>query len=404
MYKKSDKSILFITYEYPRYTPYGGIAFYYSKTADILSNLGITVVVYTAKVGECSLNSVPKSCEMRYFVCNNGDEFYSMVYKTLKSEKLFFDIIEVPHFGAPFLEQLNNGKIKNHCRLFTVRVHGSTLLTSITNNLKYYRFFNTLRFFGNNFFIDQRVVRLLKLVDLNLYGALKSHIRESLLIAKSDVVSTTSNLMRDNILRNRISKSVVPVVFDNPSQFEVKKNYNNQHKLKIVYANRLQYLKGFDLFTEAISKSSIGEKVDVEVFGEDLMGVTRKLKFKESENLNYFGRVDSRFLSNAMYNADIVVIPSRFESYSNVTIESMSNSCIVVVSSWVGFKDNIKDGYNGFIFKSGSVISLKKTLEKIINLSPYEIKRLKRNAHLTAMELSRNGGLKKHYSNLIISE
>jgi glycosyltransferase involved in cell wall biosynthesis len=395
------KKILFITYEYPTYTPFGGIAFYYQKTAKILKNLGINVCIYAAKVSEQKQNEDSDELTIVYIPCDGLNEFHDLAYQKLIKDSAFFDIIEVPHYGAPFLKQLKNGDIRNHCDLFTVRVHGSTLLSGITNNLVYFKYYKLLKYLGNNFFVNPITLRFIKKLNPPLYRVFKSHYQQSRLISLADLVNTTSGLMNKYIKENKITKKTDPKVFDNPSQFELIENFSINERLRILYVNRLQYWKGVDLFVEAVSRRQFVDLIDVEIYGEDCVGISTLVKSDEINKLNYKGKVNQTTLQKAMLEADIVVIPSRFESYSNVAIEAMSNSCIIILSDNVGFVNNIQEGVNGFVFKNGKLDSLIDAINRVINLNENLLINIKKNAFNTAKILSENKDLRNYYLNLV---
>ena len=398
------KSILFITYEYPTYTPFGGIAFYYQKTAKILTSLGVKVCIFTAKVSEQKQNKDSDELTIVYIPCDGLNEFHDLAYQKLRKDAVFFDIIEVPHFGAPFLKELQNGNIRNHCAVFTVRVHGSTLLSGITNSLVYFKYYKLLKYLGNNFFINPITLRFIKKVNPSLYGDFKSHYRQSILISLADVVNTTSGLMKNYIKENYLTKKTDPKVFDNPSQFELSGNFSINDRLRILYVNRLQYWKGIDLFVDAVSLRQFVDLIDVEIYGEDCVGISTLVKSDEINTLNFKGKVNQTTLQKAMLEADIVVIPSRFESYSNVAIEAMSNSCIVILSDNVGFVNNIQDGVNGFVFKSGKLDSLIAAINRVISLDENILIDIKKNAFNTAKILSENKDLRNYYLSLVKTE
>ena len=78
--------------------------------------------------------------------------------------------------------------------------------------------------------------------------------------------------------------------------------------------------------------------------------------------------------SEHIYNADVGVIPSRWEGFGLVAVEMRSSGLPLLISDTPGLYD-IFSGYNGvFSFKSGSKDSLKNSLSLLLeNLSNNKI-------------------------------
>lgn len=81
------------------------------------------------------------------------------------------------------------------------------------------------------------------------------------------------------------------------------------------------------------------------------------------------------------YNiASVVVVPSDYESFSLVTVEAQACGAIVVASDIPALKSKIDDGKDGFLFEPGSVESLAKKINTVLNLPPNERRAIERSA------------------------
>jgi glycosyltransferase involved in cell wall biosynthesis len=120
-----------------------------------------------------------------------------------------------------------------------------------------------------------------------------------------------------------------------------------------------------------------------------------------SNIIEFKGHQSSSVIIEAMKESNIVVVPSRFESFSNVAIEAMMSSCILIVSSNVGICDYIIHGENGFVFDSKRGLGdLERCIFEVLNLNETELNRVSKNAFLTAKNLAENKQLLNYYKNL----
>ena len=70
------------------------------------------------------------------------------------------------------------------------------------------------------------------------------------------------------------------------------------------------------------------------------------------DKVTFTGYVSDRKRDQLYRDADVFVTASKTETQGIVLVEALSIGCPVVVQNSLGFKDVIKDGYNGFMFRS----------------------------------------------------
>ncbi len=399
------KSILFITYEYPTYTPFGGIAFYYQKVADILSKMGFKVTVLTCIPLEEELLKIQMENALMDIIYLRGESLYQFKIKVdmwlNNNAQGKFDLIEAPEYGAILFELIKSKQIYKFGKRVTIRVHGTTILANAygkkQNEIQ--KWITKVHFYSQNQFI----LRTSKFLKSSIYSVSKINYREKFTVINADSVTTPSNLMTSFITKYWIKKHQKRLVtFPNPSQFVLENNnslrYTNDYELKISYINRAQVLKGFDLFTD----------LSIEM-GKTLES-SAKLKFYcygtfESENsertkyIDFKGHLGSDDIKKVYQESFLIIIPSRFESFSNVALEAMSLGTLVLVSNNMGIAEHITNFENGFVFESGNFDSLKKVFSRIIGLERSEILRIRENAFETARVMAENIQLKQFYLN-----
>jgi glycosyltransferase involved in cell wall biosynthesis len=395
------KSICFVTYEFPNFTPFGGIAFYYEKITRLLQINGYSVTVVTSgnesyEIQECTNVKIVfiESLDIKSFNINVSAWF--------KHTECYFDILELPTYGTTLFHELRSGELRKLAKHITVRFHGFSLLSGLYNVNESINV-NLYQLIIGKYFLNRFAIRFLKMIKFRFYGIVKLSYRELIFAQSSDSVSTTSNLLARylNIYRPKIKLHVFP----NPNQFEIEQSLEkNWKKIKILYVNRIQIWKGFDLFVQmAKTVSSINylnRDVDFICYGSKKLWNGNFDIDALSNIIEFRGHQSSSVIIEAMKGSNIVVVPSRFESFSNVAIEAMMTSCLLIVSSNVGICEYIRHGENGFVFDSSSRGDLERCILKVLSMDQTELNKVSKNAFLTAKNLAQNKELLKYYDNL----
>lgn len=105
--------------------------------------------------------------------------------------------------------------------------------------------------------------------------------------------------------------------------------------------------------------------------------------FKESGNFMHFKKLNHKNMMLETQKADLILLPSLIEGISISILESMSLGKIVAATRVGGSPEIIKDGVNGFLFKSKSTDSIIKTVDKISKIGLENKKAISKNAALT---------------------
>jgi glycosyltransferase involved in cell wall biosynthesis len=233
-------------------------------------------------------------------------------------------------------------------------------------------------------------LRIWKILNKKQYQKYKNAIREREYALSADVVTAPSKIMFDYLKLNGVNTKID--VFPNPCQFNLA-TFTSKHNnhLVISYVNRIELKKGFDLFVELVEtlKSNDQYKNQTEFI---CMGSFENWDgnptFLLNKNINFHNHINSSDLMDLMINTNILVVPSRFESFSNVALEGMMCSCIVIVGKNVGIRDYIVNGVNGFIIDTDEKGALENCIKYIFSLTQYEQKMICQNAFNTACEIS----------------
>lgn len=127
--------------------------------------------------------------------------------------------------------------------------------------------------------------------------------------------------------------------------------------------------KGFTDLINALSILEHGLKCNnfkFDLYGNGRLGLILKMK-KYLQNVKTL-RINpwTNEMPKKLANSDIVVIPSRSESFSMVTIEAMAAGCLVVSTKCFGPEFIITNGADGILVEKENPLALAKKLKEII--------------------------------------
>ena len=124
------------------------------------------------------------------------------------------------------------------------------------------------------------------------------------------------------------------------------------------------YRKGFDLLMKSISKLENKNELQILTFGKKLK---KNFDFKNIEIKNY-GHISDNFTLRLFYSAaDVCLIPSRFESFGQVALESISSGTPCVSFENTGTNEIIDHKINGYLAKYEDVDDFKNGINFILN-------------------------------------
>lgn len=147
------------------------------------------------------------------------------------------------------------------------------------------------------------------------------------------------------------------------------------NEMVFLYVGRICKRKGLDILVQALNIVSkehknftlliVGNTEDDIFFNE----IKSCMKF----NFKHVDYVENDLLYKYYCISDFFILPSRIEPWGLVVNEALSCGVPTVVSSEVGAKDLIKDGYNGYIFKNEDVVDLYDKISEIVKLDYFAL-------------------------------
>ena len=287
------------------------------------------------------------------------------------------DFINLPYWKDGFSNKKNIKEAKNLCFEADVVIQFSAPDKFIIKRL----IKNRLTFRVSERFCTGTRKDYLRLIKYFLRYNLLPHKNLFLLSASA---YAAKDMWRSFSFRNKCYKwGYFPKIFVSNTELTYSK------KLKILWAGRFVKLKHPEVCIE-IAKYLINNNIDfnLTMVGDGLLLSEIKSQVSDNNLDAYFtfrGNITNKEVQLHMKEADIFVFSSdRNEGWGAVLNEAMGNGCIPIASNEAGSVPYlIKNGYNGFVYKSGENKNLMSVLDKIIELDSEQLNVLKGNAEET---------------------
>jgi D-inositol-3-phosphate glycosyltransferase len=142
----------------------------------------------------------------------------------------------------------------------------------------------------------------------------------------------------------------------------------------LLYVGRFAPVKGIDRLLEAFSCLQNGQRLRLVIVGGDddgspesqnLRGLVAKLNVEDS--VSFVGRVRQEDLPPYYSAADLLVVPSHYESFGLVALEALASGTPVVATRVGAMESILWEGETGHVLKNGSASSLAKGIETFIS-------------------------------------
>ncbi len=194
--------------------------------------------------------------------------------------------------------------------------------------------------------------------DMGILRRRKHRVAYRLLANLPDMVFAVSERVRRHCIEvDRIGASRVVTIYnglDIPEELRPPLQPKPAGHFRITTVGNIRRVKGHDLFIRAAavvlqrfvdaSFSIAGEVLEPDYFNE-LLGLVKELGL--SERFHFVGGVANP--REHLRSADLFVLPSRSEGFSNAIIEAMAASLPVVATAVGGNAEAVQDGLTGFI-------------------------------------------------------
>ena len=209
---------------------------------------------------------------------------------------------------------------------------------------------------------------------------------EAILQSDGIVVSTDSEISdikelyfkSDKTFKHSKIKVITPGVnleiFRPGNRSEAKKKLKLSTRKMVLYAGRVEPLKGIDIAISAVAMLEINEEVDLIVVGGDSTSADIVAELKElasslgiSERVKFVGSISQSELGDFYRAADVLIFPSYYESFGLVALEAMASGTPVVASRVGGLTKLLKNGETGYLVPFRCAESFTEKLEVILS-------------------------------------
>ncbi len=159
---------------------------------------------------------------------------------------------------------------------------------------------------------------------------------------------------------------------ENICDVDVREKYGVKDKLLVVTVGSIYPLKGQDIFIKAsLEVLKKIRNVSFFVVGGTPQGRSKEYEDKLREMVRGFESnfVFTGYVENAspyIKEADVVVIPSRMESFGLVALEAMREEKPVVCSNVGGLTEIVEDGVNGYKVDVGDYVSMANKMLRLL--------------------------------------
>lgn len=362
--------IAFITHEFPPDTGKGGIGTYTVQIATTLAKQGWEVEVFCGSNFR-NISEPIDGYEVHRILCDNGNDFKEKVVGLFSKqyEKTPFDVIESPEINSNALFV----KKKYPSLPLVVRLHASNYLVESLKKT-YVPFSNKLRFFLGALRRGKWDLGYWRKYDYE-------NDSDYQFCQMAEAITAPSQAMKDWVVKHwKIEDAKIAVITNiyEPSKELLNIPINKVPSNKqIVFFGRLNVLKGLVNATKAIAIILTKHKDwQFLVIGDDGPGPLPNSSMREwmqgelkevKDRITFTDGIAYELLPENIAAAEIVLLPSLFESFSYTAAEAMSAGKAIIGSKNTGMADLIENNKTGLLINSLSVSEIINALQKLID-------------------------------------
>ena len=159
-----------------------------------------------------------------------------------------------------------------------------------------------------------------------------------------------------------------------PAKRSFRKKFSVDDDKKIIlYLGRIHKIKGLDILVRAyvyvVNKLGVNNVLLVIAGADDgYLGELEELlgQLRIADNVLLTGPLYGKDKLEAYVDADVFILPSRYETFPNVVLEAYACSKPVIASNVYGLRDLVIDGVTGFLVEQGNVKQMAHSILSLI--------------------------------------
>lgn len=205
------------------------------------------------------------------------------------------------------------------------------------------------------------------------------------LILQGAKYNLTLSLQESSDLK-KIERKLLPIILENGIQFQSEISKKRTHDdFKIVFCARLHHTKGLNIFLELAELMQVNSSLKFEIYGPDGGELKTLIQFLEqkdnSDNIIYGGALSTIQVRDLFRNADLLIMPSRYDPYPMIVLEALSFGLPVLISPECGHSNYVSQINKRFVVSENSAKDFEIGLKYFLDNDFYrsrreEIKRL----------------------------
>jgi glycogen(starch) synthase len=208
---------------------------------------------------------------------------------------------------------------------------------------------------------------------------------EEWLFNRSDLVIANSVAIIDD-MRNTYgvlsNKRIATVPHGIPSADAAKSEKGTSDPITVLYVGRIEPRKGLDILLESLLNvrlhheiifKIVGSRPSHDAYSKSVSELIAKVAATENITVIEQGYVGDEELEEAYRTADVVVIPSRYESFGLVTVEAMRYGIAVIAAEVGGMAEIFQHGKSGLYFPAEDLSALSSLIETVVNDSALRV-------------------------------
>ncbi len=241
--------------------------------------------------------------------------------------------------------------------------------------------------------IIQTLLFIFKRKKIKITSVSPSALHKTLPFLKEDIYNS-------KIIYNGVDINTLSSV-KNDNNFRKKYNISVDKKL-IGSTGRIVWQKGYDQLLSLVKSFNFTEhSYHILIAGEGSLKekYERDIRIYNLENkITFIGNIKN--IHQFLAELDFYVQPSVTEGLCNSILEAMASGLPILCSDVEGNKELIQNGKNGMLHRANDIKSLQVELDKLMNLSKRDLKKLGLNAQITVKDKFSIRSCVDQYNNL----
>jgi len=328
--KKHPATVAYLSPGWPGGFVANGIASYVANSYEALKSLGVIVYVLSTKTQFCFLSKNIKTLKGSDY--KKRPEAIAAQVRKWKDEKK----IEIFEMGEMF--GWAHFVAKNIPVPLIVKLHGPWFLNGRANGVPE----------------DESFAKRVKDELRGMQSA------AGVTAPSRDILRRTQTYYGVEFKNSRVIANPIKII---PAEERWKRGKHD--KKKVLFVGRFDKHKGADILIEAFA-AVLRKMPEAELLfvgpdcGLDKDGkhwtikgyIERVIPVKYKRNVRWLGQLSAKEIIKLRKKSFLTIIPSRYENFGNVLLESMSYGCPTIASDVGGNPEIVENGRNGLLFQT----------------------------------------------------